>query len=163
MAEIPIIPGKKRVPVGKILIAAAIFFVIAVLAVPALAHLMGPRDEPATGAGGTYAEKSFGCGSGSNGTVCFFYAKECSHCHEIMPFLNEIAEKYPHVTFIQLEIWHNQTNRNALRSINQQLGVEGEHIPEVVTGTTVLLGSREIPEKLEAAIKEQVKRKTYGS
>ena len=67
------------------------------------------------------------------------------------------------MTFIQLEIWHNQTNRNALRSINQQLGVEGEHIPEVVTGTTVLLGSREIPEKLEAAIKEQVKRKTYGS
>lgn|GEM_PF-827521 len=136
---------------------AALFFVIVVLAVPALVHAMGPRDEPASGADVAYANNSFRCGGSSNVTVCFFFGEECSHCHDIMPFLDEIAEKYPQVTFIQLETWHNPTNRNALRSINQQLGIEGEHVPEVVTGTTVLLGSREIQKKLEAAIKGQMK------
>ena len=98
-------------------------------------------------------------GTSGNVTVYFFYGEECPHCHTIMPFLENLSKKYPQVTFTWYETWHNQTNEDAFVTINKQLGIKGVAVPEVVTGTTALIGEKNIPAKLEAAIVDQLKKK----
>ena len=99
-------------------------------------------------------------GTSGNVTVYYFYGEECPHCHSIMPFLENLSSKYPQVTFTWYETWHNQTNVAAFATINKQLGIKGVAVPEVVTGTTALIGEKNIPAKLEAAIVDQLKKRT---
>jgi thiol-disulfide isomerase/thioredoxin len=91
-------------------------------------------------------------------TVYFFYGEECPHCHEIMPFMDNLTAKYPDVNFRKLETWHNQTNQKLADSMNSRLGVKEAGVPEVIVGDTVLIGSRDIPVKLEAVVLEQKKK-----
>jgi thiol-disulfide isomerase/thioredoxin len=91
-------------------------------------------------------------------TVYFFYGEECPHCHEVRPFIDTLSQKYPDVEFRMLETWHNQTNQELFTSLNTRLGVKEVGVPEVIVGETVLIGSRDIPVKLEAAILEQKKK-----
>ncbi len=94
-----------------------------------------------------------------NVTVYFFYGEECPHCKNVEPLLANLSEKYPQVMFRSFETWHNKTNAEAFAALNKQLGVKGVPVPEVVTGNTALVGDREIPAKLEAAILDQLKKK----
>lgn len=91
-------------------------------------------------------------------TVYFFYGEECPHCHEVRPLIDTLSRKYPDVEFRILETWHNQTNQELATSFNTRLGVKEAGVPEVIVGDTVLIGSRDIPAKLEAAILEQKKK-----
>jgi thiol-disulfide isomerase/thioredoxin len=90
--------------------------------------------------------------------VYFFYGEECPHCHEVRPFIDNLSQKYSDVDFRMLETWHNETNNALSVSLNRQLGVTDYGVPEVIVGNTVLVGSRDIPAKLEAAILEQKKK-----
>jgi len=96
-------------------------------------------------------------GSG-NITVYFFYGEECPHCHAIMPFILNLTKKYPEVNFQILETWHNPANNALSDTLNQELGVSGAGVPEVIVGKTVLIGDRDIPAKLEAVILDQLKK-----
>jgi thiol-disulfide isomerase/thioredoxin len=91
-------------------------------------------------------------------TVYFFYGEECPHCHNVIPFIHSLQQKYPDVDFQVLETWHNQTNRNLSVSLNQNLGIQKWGVPEAIVGNITLLGDIEIPDKLEAAILEQKKK-----
>jgi len=96
-------------------------------------------------------------GSG-NVTVYFFYGEECPHCHAVMPFIQNLTQKYPGVHFQLLETWHNETNQALSATMNKQLGVANAGVPEVIVGTTVLIGDRDIPAKLESVIQDQLKK-----
>ena len=98
-------------------------------------------------------------GTSGNVAVYYFYGEECPHCHSIMPFLENLSKKYPQVTFTWYETWHNQTNEIAFHTINTQMGIKKDEVPEVVTGATVLIGEKNIPAKLEATIVDQLKKK----
>jgi hypothetical protein len=74
-----------------------------------------------------------------------------------MPFIESLKQKYPGVDFQSLETWHNTTNQALSVSLNQKLGVESAGVPEVIVGNVVLIGDKEIPAKLEAAIIEELK------
>jgi thiol-disulfide isomerase/thioredoxin len=108
-------------------------------------------------------EKNSGPGTGSQvqgkATVYFFYGEECPHCHNVMPFIMYLKEKYPDADIQILEIWHNRTNWVLFQSLNQDLGVKNAAVPEVIIGNTVLDGERDIPAKLEAAIIAELKKK----
>jgi thiol-disulfide isomerase/thioredoxin len=91
-------------------------------------------------------------------TVFFFYGEECPHCHEIMPFVDNLTAKYPDVDFRKLETWHNQTNAKLAESLNSKLGVRQTGVPEVIIGDASLVGSRDIADKLEGLILEQKKK-----
>ncbi|MEI7856535.1 MAG: hypothetical protein WCH85_03420 [Methanomicrobiales archaeon] len=95
---------------------------------------------------------------GSNVTVYFFYGEECPHCHVVLPMVRSLKEKYPGVDFQILEIWHNPTNQALSDSLNQKLGVKGAGVPEVIVGSVVLIGDKDIPEKLESAIIGELKK-----
>jgi thiol-disulfide isomerase/thioredoxin len=93
-----------------------------------------------------------------NVTVYFFYGEECPHCHAIMPFVQSIRTKYPDVDFQILETWHNPANQALSVSLNRKLGITNAGVPEVVIGDLVLIGERDIPARLEAAIIGELKK-----
>jgi thiol-disulfide isomerase/thioredoxin len=94
-----------------------------------------------------------------NITVYFFYGEECPHCHNVMPFIQNISKKYPDVNFLILETWHNQTNQALSQSLHQKLGIPSTGVPEVIVGNVSLVGELDIPAHLESVILEQLKKK----
>jgi len=97
--------------------------------------------------------------SDGNLTVYFFYGEECPHCHTIMPFMEALAGKYPDVSFQYLEIWHSKSNYTVYKTLNEQVGRKTSGVPEVIVGTTVLSGERDIPAQLESVILDYQKKK----
>jgi thiol-disulfide isomerase/thioredoxin len=85
-------------------------------------------------------------------TVYFFYGEECPHCHNTMPFIQGLIDKYPDVEVKELEVWHNETNRNLSTKMLADLGQTSPGVPLVIVGDIVLVGSKEIPDKLEGII-----------
>jgi len=94
-------------------------------------------------------------------TVIFFYGEECPHCHNVMPFIQNLSKKYPDVDFRILETWHNETNQAFYQLMNKQLGIQSAGVPEVIVigNNTPLIGDRAIPAELEGVILEQFKKK----
>ena len=95
-------------------------------------------------------------------TVLFFYGEECPHCHNVMPFIQNLSKKYPDVDFRILETWHNETNQALYQVMNKQLGIQSAGVPEVIVigNTTPLVGDRAIPAELEGVILEQLKKRS---
>ena len=91
-------------------------------------------------------------------TVYFFYGEECPHCHNVMPFIQNISKKYPNVDFLILETWHNETNQALSTSLHQKLGMQSAGVPEVIVGNVSLVGDRDIPVRLESVILDELKR-----
>ena len=56
----------------------------------------------------------------SNVTIYFFYGNGCSHCDNVMPFMNTISQEFPNETFIRMEISENTTNRNFFDRLNSR-------------------------------------------
>ena len=96
-----------------------------------------------------------------NVTVYFFYGEECPHCHNVIPFIQNLSKKYPDVDFRILETWHNETNQALSLSLHKKLGIQSAGVPEVIVvgNNTPLIGDRAIPEQLEGVILEQIKKK----
>ena len=96
-----------------------------------------------------------------NVTVYFFYGEECPHCHNVIPFIQNLSKKYPDVDFRILETWHNETNQALSLSLHKKLGIQSAGVPEVIVvgNNTPLVGDRAIPEQLESVILEQIKKK----
>jgi thiol-disulfide isomerase/thioredoxin len=95
-------------------------------------------------------------------TVLFFYGEECPHCHNVMPFIQNLSKKYPDADFRILETWHNETNQGLYQVMNKQSGIQSAGVPEVIVigNTTPLVGDRAIPAELEGVILEQLKKRS---
>jgi thiol-disulfide isomerase/thioredoxin len=134
-------------------IAAAVFMVILVAGVVFFLVQPQPLGETPSVTMDTSAQ--------SNVTVYFFYGEECPHCHNVMPFIKNLSEKYPDVNFQFLETWHNETNQALSWSLHQKLGLPNPGVPEVIVvgNNTPLIGDRAIPAELEGVILEQIKKK----
>jgi len=105
---------------------------------------------------GTPAQK----GASGATTLYFFYGEECPHCHNVMPFINNMTKKYPDVDIRLLEIWHNETNQQIYQQVFADAGATPSGVPSVVFGKTVLVGDRDIPAKLEGVIQDYLKKKS---
>jgi len=93
-------------------------------------------------------------------TIYFFYGEECPHCHNVMPFINNLTAKYPQANIQVLEVWHNQTNARIYTKANAAAGLSTTPgVPEVVLGKTVLIGETQIPDQLESLVQEYLKKK----
>lgn len=92
-------------------------------------------------------------------TVYFFYGEECIHCHNVMPFMVSLQQKYPDVDFQILETWHNTKNQALSATLNKKLGAGTPGVPEVIVGSVVLVGERDIPARLDAVIIEELKKR----
>jgi cytochrome c biogenesis protein CcdA/thiol-disulfide isomerase/thioredoxin len=92
--------------------------------------------------------------------IYFFYGTECPHCHDIMPFIENMKKKYPDAHIQVLEVWHNETNEQLYIQANAAAGVTRYGVPEVVAGKTALSGTIEIPAKFEGVIQDYLDRKS---
>ena len=96
--------------------------------------------------------------------VYFFYGEECPHCKNVEPFIDNITKKYPDVDIRRLEIWHNATNEQIYNSVNAAAGISSPSgVPEIVIGKVVLVGEKEIPDKLEAYVQALEKKKVSAA
>jgi cytochrome c biogenesis protein CcdA/thiol-disulfide isomerase/thioredoxin len=88
-----------------------------------------------------------------------FYGTTCPHCHEVMDnFLPQVSEKYgDQVEYEYIEVWNDTDMYLALLGLETKLGVPEDRqgsVPALIIGDQVLIGSREIPERLESLIDE---------
>ena len=88
-----------------------------------------------------------------------FYGETCPHCHEVMDnYLPTVYEKYgDQVEYEYIEVWSDSDAYLTLLALEAKLGVPEEAqgaVPALVIGDKVLIGSAEIPAKLETYIDE---------
>lgn len=84
--------------------------------------------------------------------VYYFYGQGCPHCAKIEPLVKELAGKYPRVELKELEIYHNNTNRQKFLDFNQRFLVKNQGIPTVFIGDQYYVGVDPIKENLEKQI-----------
>jgi cytochrome c biogenesis protein CcdA/glutaredoxin len=86
-----------------------------------------------------------------------FYSDTCPHCHEVMQnYLPTVYEKYgDQVEYQYFNINNNTENYLNMLGLEAKLGVpEGDRgsVPALFIGDKVLIGGKEIPDKLETYI-----------
>jgi thiol-disulfide isomerase/thioredoxin len=96
--------------------------------------------------------------AGGGEPVYFFYGEECPHCHVVMPFIVNLSKKYPAANIQVLEVWHNQTNQQTYNAVLKRLNRAPGGVPTVVIGETVLVGDKDIPDRLEALVLQRLKK-----
>ena len=107
-------------------------------------------------------------------TLYFFHGDGCPHCAEEEIFLKTLPDKYPYLTIIDYETWHNQENDDFLKKdIGNALGMEFRGVPVNIIGESVIQGyntsaGREIERAIEyyhtheyEDIVEEIKNGTY--
>jgi len=88
-----------------------------------------------------------------------FYGETCPHCHEVMDnYLPTVYEKYgDQVEYQYIEVWSDVDSYLTLLALEKKLGLPEDQrgsVPALVIGDKVLIGSGEIPQKLETYIDE---------
>ena len=84
--------------------------------------------------------------------VLFFWGEDCHACHDVRPFVEELARTHPDIQFDFVEIYRNETNATRYHEANSALNVTPRGIPEVIAGRSAFFGEEEIREKLPGAV-----------
>ncbi|MCX6694682.1 MAG: thioredoxin family protein [Candidatus Altiarchaeota archaeon] len=72
--------------------------------------------------------------SQGNVTVYFFWGDGCPHCEEEWNFIRLMQEKYPGLTVVDYEVWHNQTKADYLLNVSQAYGIVPKGTPVTFIG-----------------------------
>lgn len=72
--------------------------------------------------------------------IYFFWGAGCPHCEEEKPFLEELENKYPEVTVRDFEVWKNSENKELLKDVGKELGVNVSGVPFTVVGEKHITG-----------------------
>ena len=78
----------------------------------------------------------------ANDVFYFFYSASCPHCHEAMPFVDELEKERPDITFKKLEVSGNEVNRALFRKKAEKLGIKGGGVPTFVFKDKYIVGFR---------------------
>ena len=85
-----------------------------------------------------------------------FYSTQCPHCHEIMEnYLPKVYDKYgDQLEHQYLEVYQGN-NGQIMLALEEKLGVPADNrggVPALIIGDQVLVGEKEIPDRLEGLI-----------
>ena len=96
----------------------------------------------------------------SENILYFFYSNSCPHCHEAMPFVEELEKERPDITFRKLEVSENEVNRAVFRKKAEKLGIKGGGVPTFVFKDKYVIGFRKgvFEEKIRALIGKPAKK-----
>ena len=72
----------------------------------------------------------------------FFYSDSCPHCHEAMPFVEELEKERPDITFKKLEVSGNEVNLALFRKKAEKLGIKGGGVPTFIFKDKYIVGFR---------------------
>ncbi|MBI0584759.1 MAG: hypothetical protein ISF22_11130 [Methanomassiliicoccus sp.] len=137
------------------------FVIIALMVLLTLAFasvLAGPSDGPISttmpDSGQRSSPDALRFGADANGSIViyFFYGSGCPHCALVEPYVTSIAAKYPQVTLLKLEVYHNSTNRALYQDFNARFNVKDPVVPSILIEDQPLIGEESIKANLEPII-----------
>jgi Thioredoxin domain-containing protein len=90
----------------------------------------------------------------------FFYSDSCPHCHEAMPFVEELEKEYPDIKFKKLELSKDEVNRAVFLKKADELGMQGRGVPTFVFKDKYIMGFKKgsFEEKIREMIGKPVKK-----
>ncbi|NLX50452.1 MAG: thioredoxin family protein [Methanospirillum sp.] len=90
--------------------------------------------------------------AGETADVLFFWGESCHACHQVSPFLDEVAADHPGIRIERIEIHGNPANTTRYHDVNRALNVTPRGLPEAVAGGRAFFGAAAIREGLPAAV-----------
>jgi thiol-disulfide isomerase/thioredoxin len=72
--------------------------------------------------------------NGKKTVVYFFWGKNCSHCAEQKPWMEELEEKYPNLEVKKLETYNNQDNAKLFQEMAKSYGIRARGVPATFIG-----------------------------
>ncbi len=69
-----------------------------------------------------------------------FSAKGCQHCLEAKKFLGKLADKYPRLQVVELELTESRANQEIFRQVAARLQVDLVGVPCMIIGATPVVG-----------------------
>ena len=90
----------------------------------------------------------------------FFYSESCPHCHEAMPFIEELEKEFPNIEFKKLELSKAPENMAIFNKKVEKLGIKGGGVPTFVFRDQYVVGFKKgvYEEKIRAMIGRPVKK-----
>ena len=84
----------------------------------------------------------------------FFYSDSCPHCHEAMPFVEELEKEFPNIEFKKLELSKVPENLAIFNKKVEKLGIQGGGVPTFVFRDQYIVGFQKgaFEEKIRAMI-----------
>lgn len=70
----------------------------------------------------------------------FFYSSSCPHCHEAMPFVEELEKERPDIEFRKLEVSQSPENLAIFRKKTEKLGIKGGGVPTFIFKDKYIVG-----------------------
>ena len=109
-----------------------------------------------------FVELSFvlSAGEAPENILYFFYSSSCPHCHEAMPFVEELEKERPDIEFRKLEVSGNEANRALFRKRTEKLGIKRGGVPTFIFKDKYIVGFKkgDYEEKIRAMIGKPVKK-----
>lgn len=84
----------------------------------------------------------------------FFYSDSCPHCHEAMPFVDELEKEFQDIEFKRLELTKVPENMAIFNKKAEKLGIKGGGVPTFVFRDRYIVGFKKgvYEEKIRAMI-----------
>lgn len=84
----------------------------------------------------------------------FFYSDSCPHCHEAMPFVDELEKEFPDIEFKRLELTKVPENMAIFNKKAEKLRIKGGGVPTFVFRDRYIVGFKKgvYEEKIRAMI-----------
>jgi cytochrome c biogenesis protein CcdA len=98
-------------------------------------------------------------GEGKSRDLYLFYSLTCGKCREARKYLEELRERYPQITFHELEIMKDRENQILFMDLIDDLDVRTPGVPVWIIGSDYLVGFRDTElfrKKVEGLIERQL-------
>ncbi len=90
-------------------------------------------------------------------TIYFFRGQGCSHCYELLNFLNSIVDEYGYMFKLRsYEVWYNSDNSEIKDEVVKFFNLDASGVPLLVIGESTFYGfSEDSEEKIITAIENE--------
>ena len=90
-------------------------------------------------------------------TIYFFRGQGCSHCYELLNFLNSIVDEYGYMFKLRsYEVWYNSDNSEIKDEVVNFFNLDASGVPLLVIGESTFYGfSEDSEEKIITAIENE--------
>ena len=90
-------------------------------------------------------------------TIYFFRGQGCSHCYELLNFLNSIVDEYGYMFKLRsYEVWYNSDNSEIKDEVVKFFNIDAPGVPLLVIGESTFYGfSEDSEEKIITAIENE--------
>lgn len=89
--------------------------------------------------------------------IHYFYGETCPHCSKVKPILDELETKYDgQIEINRYEVYQNSDNRELFNKFLAEKEIERSGVPALFVADEFLVGSKQIPDNLEAIIIENI-------